>query len=221
MRAEAAERHRLDVRLPGQLVVGHPLEQLPRRGDFVIVFREQTVFDHEEPHRLCPECSAVLGQHRMPRSAHGRGPRPPSAALPQISGTIVLDGLAAPVRVVRDRWGVPHITAENQDDLFFAQGFVQAQDRLFQMDLWRRSVQGRLSEVLGANFIERDAMTRRVQYRGDLDGEWASYGAGHEGDRRGLHARHQRLGRRARASSCPRSSCSPAGCRSSGAPKIC
>ena len=102
-------------------------------------------------------------------------PSPPSAVLPQISGTIVLEGLAAPVRVVRDRWGVPHITAENQDDLFFAQGFVQAQDRLFQMDLWRRSVQGRLSEVLGANFVERDSMTRRVQFRGDVEGEWASY----------------------------------------------
>ncbi len=70
---------------------------------------------------------------------------------------------------------MPHISAENAEDLFFAQGFVQAQDRLFQMDLWRRSVQGRLSEVLGANFIERDAMTRRVQYRGDMEAEWASY----------------------------------------------
>jgi len=104
-------------------------------------------------------------------------PAPPSAVLPQISGTIALEGLSAPVRVVRDRWGVPHIAAQNQDDLFFAQGFVQAQDRLFQMDLWRRSVQGRLSEVLGGNFIERDSMTRRVQFRGDINGEWASYGS--------------------------------------------
>lgn len=105
--------------------------------------------------------------------------RPPEALpppLPQISGTLALDGLSAPVRIVRDRWGVPHIAAANQDDLFFAQGFVQAQDRLFQMDLWRRSVQGRLSEVLGSNFIERDAMTRRVQYRGNLEQEWTSYG---------------------------------------------
>ena len=55
---------------------------------------------------------------------------------------------------------------------------MQAQDRLFQMDLWRRSAQGRLAEVLGANFISRDAMTRRIQYRGRLDEEWASYGPG-------------------------------------------
>jgi len=76
---------------------------------------------------------------------------------------------------VRDRWGIPHIYAQNDADLFFAQGFVQAQDRLFQLDLWRRSVQGRLSEVLGPNFIERDAMTRRMQYTGSMDAEWASY----------------------------------------------
>ncbi len=78
--------------------------------------------------------------------------------------------------MVRDRWGVPHISASTPDDLFFAQGFVQAQDRLFQMDLWRRASLGRLSEVLGANFIQRDAMTRRMQYRGDLEEEWRAYG---------------------------------------------
>lgn len=96
--------------------------------------------------------------------------------LPQTSGTIALPGLAAPVRVVRDRAGVPHIYAESAPDLFVAQGFVQAQDRLFQMDLWRRASQGRLAEILGANFIDRDAMTRRVQYRGDVAAEWESYG---------------------------------------------
>src|SRR5215471_10070401 len=99
------------------------------------------------------------------------------APLPQVSGTLAVDGLVKPVRVVRDRWGVPHIYAQDDADLFFAQGFVQAQDRLFQMDLWRRSSQGRLSEVLGPNFAERDAMTRRVQFRGDMAAEWASYGA--------------------------------------------
>ena len=101
-------------------------------------------------------------------------PRPPLTA--QLSGDMEIAGLAAPVRVVRDTWGVPHIYAANQHDLFVAQGFVQAQDRLFQMDLWRRSSQGRLSEVLGPNFIERDAMTRRIQYHGDPGAEWASYG---------------------------------------------
>jgi penicillin amidase len=96
--------------------------------------------------------------------------------VPQVSGSVAVAGLTAPVRIVRDTWGVPHIYARSADDLFFAQGLVQAQDRLLQMDLWRRSAQGRLSEVLGPNFIERDAMTRRMQYRGDPDAEWESYG---------------------------------------------
>ncbi len=101
----------------------------------------------------------------------------PAPVLPQVSGTLSVAGLNAAVTVVRDRYGVPHIAAGNADDLFFAQGFVQAQDRLFQMDLWRRSVQGRLAEVLGANFLERDTMTRRIQYRGDVSTDWAAYGA--------------------------------------------
>ena len=101
----------------------------------------------------------------------------PQRLAAQVSGTLAVAGLSAPVRIVRDRAGVPHIYAQNQDDLFFAQGLVQAQDRLFQLDLWRRSARGRLSEVLGPNFVERDAMTRRIQYRGDLAAEWASYGA--------------------------------------------
>ena len=116
---------------------------------------------------LCPLC--VVGCRRP-----APPPQPPLVA--QVSGSLNVPGLTAPVRVVRDTWGVPHIYAEHQADLFLAQGFVQAQDRLFQMDLWRRASQGRLSEVLGPNFIERDAMTRRIQYRGDLDEEWASYG---------------------------------------------
>jgi len=106
-----------------------------------------------------------------------QAPPPAPPLMPRISGTSIVPGLSAPVRVVRDPWGIAHLYAQTQDDLFAAQGFVQAQDRLFQMDLWRRSVQGRLSEVLGPNFVERDAMTRRMQYRGDLETEWASYGA--------------------------------------------
>src|SRR5712691_9149102 len=117
---------------------------------------------------------AVVGAAACSRQA----PAPPRRAppLPQVSGTLAVDGVSQPVRIVRDRWGVPHIYAQNERDLFFAQGFVQAQDRLFQMDLWRRSVQGRLSEVLGPNFVERDAATRRVQYHHDAAAEWAAYG---------------------------------------------
>ena len=71
------------------------------------------------------------------------------AALAVIRGTLNVHGLQQTVRVQRDRWGVAHIYAQNQHDLFFAQGFVVAQDRLFQMELWKRSGQGRLAEILG------------------------------------------------------------------------
>lgn len=101
---------------------------------------------------------------------------PPPPRAPQTAGTLQVRGLHAPVSVLRDAAGIPHISASNTDDLFFAQGFTQAQDRLFQMDLWRRASQGRLAEVLGSNFIERDAMTRRIRFRGNLDEEWAAYG---------------------------------------------
>jgi len=105
-------------------------------------------------------------------------PPPPPPLTPITSGTLTVGGLSAPVRVVRDRWGIPHIYAESANDLFLAQGFVQAEDRLFQMDLWRRASLGRLAEVLGPNFVERDGMTRRMQFAGDMDAEWAGYGPG-------------------------------------------
>jgi penicillin G amidase len=98
------------------------------------------------------------------------------ASLAKISGTTRVRGLAKPVVVRRDRNGIPHVKAATVDDLFFAQGFVQAQDRLFQMELWRRSTQGRLAEFLGPKWIDRDRVTRLVtRYRGDMAVEWASY----------------------------------------------
>jgi len=84
-------------------------------------------------------------------------------------------GLTAPVEVRRDRWGVPHIYAKNTADLFFAQGFVAAQDRLFQMEMWRRAGEGRLAEVLGPAAVERDRFARTFRYRGDMAKEWAAY----------------------------------------------
>ena len=101
------------------------------------------------------------------------------AALPQLEGRLSVPGLGDKVEVVRDRWGIPHIYARSEDDLFFAQGFVQAQDRLFQMELWRRQTQGRLAELLGPEWVERDRLTRLVtRHRGNLDEEWRSYGPG-------------------------------------------
>jgi penicillin amidase len=95
--------------------------------------------------------------------------------LATIEGEIRAPGLDSAVEVRRDRWGVPHIYAKTVHDLFFAQGFVAAQDRLWQIDMWRRIGEGRVSEVLGAAFLERDRFARMLKYRGDMDAEWTSY----------------------------------------------
>ncbi len=95
--------------------------------------------------------------------------------LAQTGGTLTIRGLEKPVTVMRDEWGIPHIYAETQADLFFAQGFVAAQDRLWQMDLWRRVGEGRLAEVVGKSAVERDRFARLLRYRGDMEAEWKSY----------------------------------------------
>jgi penicillin amidase len=89
--------------------------------------------------------------------------------------TVTLSGLHHSVEILRDRWGVPHIYASNPDDLFFAQGWITARDRLFQIDLWRRVGTGKLAEAIGPRAIERDRLARAVRYRGDWDAEWKSY----------------------------------------------
>ena len=86
-----------------------------------------------------------------------------------------IPGLREPVEILRDKWGVPHIYAKNTADLFFAQGWITAKDRLFQIDLWRRTGSGKLAEVLGPSAIGRDRIARLVRYRGDWTKEWESY----------------------------------------------
>jgi penicillin G amidase len=90
--------------------------------------------------------------------------------------TVTLPNLRQPVEILIDRWGVPHIYARNEADLFVAQGFNAARDRLFQIDLWRRRGLGQLSEVFGSAFVEQDKATRLFLYRGDMNKEWAAYG---------------------------------------------
>lgn len=82
---------------------------------------------------------------------------------PTLEGSLVVAGLASPVKVVRDIHAIPHIFAENSRDLFFAQGFVTAQDRLWQMDLTRRIALGRLSEILGEQTVEMDYFLRALE----------------------------------------------------------
>lgn len=97
--------------------------------------------------------------------------------LPLTDGELKLKGLKAPVRVFRDEWGVPHIYAANRHDLFFAQGFVQAQDRLWQMETNRRVGAGRLSEVIGPEALETDKLLRTLGLMRAAQREVASYDA--------------------------------------------
>jgi penicillin amidase len=86
-------------------------------------------------------------------------------SLPEVDGQLRLRGLISPVTVFRDGHGVPHIQAENLDDLFMAQGYVSAQDRLWQMDMARRMAAGDVSEILGSSFLDHDRMQRTLLIR--------------------------------------------------------
>ena len=96
-------------------------------------------------------------------------------SLAEIEGTLNVPGLQAEVEILRDEWGIPHIYAQNEDDMFFAQGYVQAQDRLWQIDVWRRVNEGRMAEILGPAAFEHDRLARLIMFRGPWDEEWATY----------------------------------------------
>lgn len=87
-----------------------------------------------------------------------------AARLPKIEGKIRLSGLGEEVEIIRDRWGIPHIYAKSLHDLLFAQGFVHAQDRLWQMEVNRRAARGKLSEFIGPEALDADRMSRTFGY---------------------------------------------------------
>jgi penicillin amidase len=89
--------------------------------------------------------------------------------------TVKSKGLHQPVEIVRDRNGVSHIYARDEHDLFFAQGYNAARDRLFQLELWRRQATGTVAELLGPREIQRDIGARLFKYRGDMARELANY----------------------------------------------
>ncbi len=93
----------------------------------------------------------------------------------RVEGEILLSGLEQDVEVLRDRWGIPHIYGKTVHDLFMAQGFVAAQDRLWQMEMWRRIGEGRMAEILGPSALPADRLARLVRYRGNMESEWKSY----------------------------------------------
>jgi penicillin amidase len=88
---------------------------------------------------------------------------------------LAIPGLIDTVTISVDRWGIPHIRASNLTDLFFAQGFNAARDRLWQIDLWRKRGLGLLAADFGPGYLEQDRASRLFLYRGDMVAEWACY----------------------------------------------
>ena len=86
-----------------------------------------------------------------------------------------LDGLIDEVEVLRDKYGINHIYANNQNDLFFMQGYLAAKDRLFQFEIWRRQASGTVSEVFGEEELDRDIGTRLFKFRGNMEDELNHY----------------------------------------------
>ena len=93
---------------------------------------------------------------------------------PETSGTLTAAGLQLPVEILRDRWGMPHIYAQNTHDLFFAQGYAQAQDRLWQMEFTRQTANGTLSSFLGADTLRIDKTVRTVGLRRIAERDWGN-----------------------------------------------
>ena len=89
--------------------------------------------------------------------------------------TLTVDGLDQPVEILKDKWGISHIYAETEHDLFFAQGYNAARDRLFQFEIWRAQATGTTAEILGPRAIARDHGTRLFKFRGDMGSEMSHY----------------------------------------------
>jgi penicillin G amidase len=94
-----------------------------------------------------------------------------SAPATSTSETLRVAGLKESVEILKDRWGISHIYAKNESDLFFAQGYNVARDRLFQLELWRRQATGTVAEILGKKELRRDVGNRLFMFRGDLTQE--------------------------------------------------
>jgi len=111
---------------------------------------------------------AALGLFLFPSPAPGQATDVPSE-------TLALPGLEEPVEILKDHWGIAHIYARTEHDLFFAQGWSAARDRLFQLEIWRRQATGTVAEILGERELDRDIGARLFRFRGDLEQELRHY----------------------------------------------
>jgi penicillin amidase len=98
-----------------------------------------------------------------------------SRSLPDYNKSFNVNGLNKKVKIIRDKWAVPHIEAQNEADLFFAQGFVHAQDRLWQMEMNRRIAQGRLSEIFGKIALDSDRVLRTLGFNRLGKSDWEKF----------------------------------------------
>src|SRR5947208_409753 len=99
------------------------------------------------------------------------GARPVAPTFAAETETLHVAGLTRPVEILKDRCGISHIYAKNEDDLFFAQGYNVARDRLFQLEIWRRQATGTVAQILGRKELKRDVGARLFMFRGDLKQE--------------------------------------------------
>ncbi|MEK9283053.1 MULTISPECIES: penicillin acylase family protein [unclassified Bradyrhizobium] len=121
--------------------------------------------------RLCGVaiCAALLTSTAIAREKEN-----PLESARQVKTDVA--GLKAPAQILVDVWGIPHIYAGNEHDVFFLQGFNAARDRLWQIDLWRKRGLGLLAKDFGPAYAEQDKALRLFLYRGDMNAEWAAYG---------------------------------------------
>ena len=98
-----------------------------------------------------------------------------SFAQAQISSSVSVDGLDQSVEILKDKWGISHIYAETEHDLFFAQGYSAARDRLFQFEIWRAQATGTTAALFGPGEIDRDHGTRLFKFRGPMADEMNHY----------------------------------------------
>ncbi len=97
------------------------------------------------------------------------------ATLPSYKGDMTVKGITGNVQIIRDSFGMPHIYAENDNDAYFALGYCMAQDRLFQMDMLRRAIRGRLSEILGKDMVGVDKLFRTITAPKPIDELYKDY----------------------------------------------
>lgn len=121
---------------------------------------------------MSPTCSARLGQIVLCLTLTTSS----FSTYASTSIEYAVEGINTKAEIIVDKYGVPHIYANDHYDVFFVQGFNAARDRLWQIDLWKRRGLGRLAEIFGDQYLDQDEASRLFTYRGDMYAEWLAYG---------------------------------------------